>query len=169
MPGDDLHTYESADLDDMSPRQAVNAVTADIRDHHITVDGTGLFNTTRHIGLLCHLTASLAADAEYQLAHNVTGLPPAKTLGASAGHLGQAIAHYTQALAPLITLTTTAQDTLQQKLDSLDHHSRLRVHLDDAGRALVAARTALEVPRHPAAASTPVPAPLRAPAARRRA
>lgn len=169
IPGDDLRTYEPTDLDDMSPRQAVDAVTADIRDHRITVDKTGLFNTTRHIGLLCHLAASLAADAEYQPAPNVTDLPPTETLGASAGHLGQAIAHYTQALTPLITLTTTAQDTLQQKLDSLDQHSRLRVHLDDADRALAAARTALEVPRPPAAASAPAPAPPRTPAVRRRA
>ncbi len=170
MHGDDLHTYEPADLDDMSPRQAVDAVTADIRDHHFSVDGTGLFNATRHIGLLCHLTARMAADVEYQLAPNVAGLPPAETLGASAGHLGRAVAHYTQALAPLITLTTTAQDTLQQQLDSLDlNHSRLRVHLDDAGRALAAARTALKVPRPPAAASAPAPVPPHAPAVRRRA
>ncbi|MFI9039799.1 hypothetical protein [Streptomyces sp. NPDC053726] len=152
----------------MSPRQAVEAVTADIRDHHITVDGTGLFNATRHIDLLCHLTARIAADAEYQLAPNIADLPPAKDLGQNVSHLGQAIAHYAQALAPLITLTTTAQGTLQQKLDSLDQHSRLRVHLDGAGRALASASTALEVPRPPAASSPPVPAPLRAPAARRR-
>ncbi|MFI5751069.1 hypothetical protein ACIBBE_35355 [Streptomyces sp. NPDC051644] len=169
MHGDTLHTYEPADLDDMSARPAVDAVTADIHDHHITVDGTGLFNATRHIELLCHLTARIAADAEYQLAPNIVDLPPSKDLGQSVGHLGQAIAQYTQALAPLITLTTAAQGTLQQKLDSLDHHSRLRIHLDDAGRALASVSTALEVPRPPAASSAPVPAPLRAPAARRRA
>jgi hypothetical protein len=169
FPGDVLHTYEPTDLGEMSPRQAVDAVTADIRDHHITADGTGLFNATRHIGLLCHLAARMAADVEYQLAPNIADLPPAETLGASAGHLGRAIAHYAQALAPFIILTTTAQDTLQQKLDSLDHHSRLRIHLDDAGRALAAARTALEVPRPPAAASPPAAVPLHALAVRRRA
>ncbi|WP_329295646.1 hypothetical protein [Streptomyces pseudovenezuelae] len=153
----------------MSPRQAVGAVTADIRDHHITVDSTGLFNATRHIGLLCHLAARMAADIAYRLAPNIAGLPPAESLGASAGHLGRAIAHYTQALAPLIILTTTAQDTFQQKLDSLDHRSRLRIHLDDAGRALAAARTALEVPRPCAAASAPAAVPVHAPAVRRRA
>ncbi|MFE5077643.1 hypothetical protein [Streptomyces halstedii] len=52
----------------MSPRQALDAVTADIRDHHITAASTGLFNTTRHIGLLCNLAARIAADAEYRLA-----------------------------------------------------------------------------------------------------
>jgi hypothetical protein len=169
FPGDVLHTYEPTDLGEMSPRQAVDAVTADIRDQHITVDGTGLFNATRHIDLLCHLAARMAADVEYQLAPNIADLPPAETLGASAGHLGRAIAHYAQALAPFIILTTTAQDTLQQKLDSLDHHSRLRIHLDDAGRALAAARTALEVPRPPAAASAPAAVPFHAPAVRRRA
>ena len=168
-PGVDLHTYEPRDLEDMSARQAVDAVTADIRDHPITVDSTGLFTATRHIDLLCHLAARMAADVEYQLASNIADLPPAETLGASTGHLGRAVAHYTQALAPLITLTTTAQDTLQQKLDSLDHHSRLRIHLDDADRALTAARTALEVPRPPAASNGPAPAPVHAPAVRRRA
>ncbi|EFF88714.1 hypothetical protein SSTG_05721 [Streptomyces sp. e14] len=46
-------------------------------------------------------------------------------------------------------LTTTTQDTLHQKLDSLDHHSSLRIHLDDASRALAAARSALEAPQPP--------------------
>ncbi|MFB4420742.1 hypothetical protein C5F59_006570 [Streptomyces sp. QL37] len=155
----------------MSPRHALDAVAADIRDHPITVDGTGLFNATRHIGLLCHLTSRMTADAEYQLAPNIAGLPPAEILGTAAGHLGRAIALYTQALTPLVTLTTTGQHTLQHKLDSLDHHSRLLAHLDDAGRALTAARTALEAPQPPAAPSAPAPAPSAplAPAARRRA
>ncbi|MFE9725941.1 hypothetical protein ACFYQ5_20675 [Streptomyces sp. NPDC005794] len=152
----------------MFPRQALDAVTADIRDHHITADSTGLFNATRHIGLLCHLTSRVTADAEYQLTPNIAGLPSAEILGTTVGHLGRAIAHYTQALAPLITLTTTAQDTLQQKLDSPGLRSRLRIHLDDAGRALAAARTALEVPQPPIDSKAPAPAPLRAPAARRR-
>ncbi|MFD9925816.1 hypothetical protein ACFWZK_06530 [[Kitasatospora] papulosa] len=135
------------------------------------MDGTGLFNATRHIGLLCHLTSRMTADAEYQLAPNIAGHPPAHILGRTAGHLGRAITHYTQALTPLITLTTTGQHTLQHKLDSLDHHSRLQAHLGDAGRALTAARTALEAPQPPAAPSAPAPAPSAplAPAARRRA
>ncbi|MEU3436112.1 hypothetical protein [Streptomyces sp. NPDC006863] len=152
----------------MSPCKALDAVTADIRGNHITADGTGLFNTTRHIGLLCHLAASLAADSEYQLAPNSADLPSAENLAASAGHLGTAIAHYAQALAPLLILTTTAQDTRQQKLDPLDHHHRLRGHLDDADRALAAARTVLAErtssyaaprPSRPAPCMTTPPAP----------
>ncbi|MEU4173770.1 hypothetical protein [Streptomyces sp. NPDC026589] len=153
----------------MTALDAVDAVTADIRDHRITVDGTGLFNVMRHIGLLCHLTARMAADAEYQLTPNVADLPPAKNLGASAGHLGQAVAHYSQAVAPLITLTTTARDTLQQKLDAFGHHSSLRIHLDGGSRALAAARTALEAQQPLTAASAPAPAPRQAPTIRRRA
>ncbi|MGW3692330.1 hypothetical protein ACWD6U_00360 [Streptomyces sp. NPDC005149] len=153
----------------MTALTAVDAVTADIGNHRITVDGTGLFNVMRHIDLLCHLTARMAADAEYQLAPNVAGLPPAKNLGASAGHLGQAVAHSSQALAPLITLTTTAQDTLQPKLDAIGHHSTLRIHLDSGSRALAAARTALEAQQPPTAASTPAPAPRQPPTVRRRA
>lgn len=152
----------------MSALLAVDAAAADIRDHHITVDGTGLFNASRHIDLLCHLAARMAAEVEYQLARNVAGLPLAEALGQSAGHLGRAVAHYTQALAPLITLTTGTQDTLQHKLDALDHHSSLRVHLGDAGKALAAARTALEIPQTPSVPSAPAPMPPHTPAAHRR-
>lgn len=148
----------------MAPRDAVDAVIADMYEHRITADGTGLFTVTRHIGLLCHLASDLAADTEYQLTPNNRGLPPAKALGQATGHLGRAIAHYTQALAPLVPLAQPgAKDTLQNQLDALDHHSRLRVHLDDAGVALEAARACLDV-RHrtpavsPSAAPTPVPA-----------
>ncbi|MCZ4124134.1 hypothetical protein [Streptomyces sp. H39-S7] len=142
---------------------------ADIPDYPITADDTSLFNSMRQGSLLCHLAASMAADVEYQLVWNVCDLPPAKRLGRSVGQLGQAIAHSTQALAPLIALTTTAQDTLQQKVDALEHHSRLRIHLDDADRALVSARTALEDPLSPTVTSAPTPAPSHALAVRRRA
>ncbi|MFJ6017250.1 hypothetical protein [Streptomyces sp. NPDC092952] len=169
MSGDDLHTYEPRDLENMTALDAVDSVTADILDHRITVDGTGLFNVMRHVDLLCHLTTRMVADAEYQLAPNITGLPPAKALCASAAHLGRAVAHYTQALVPLITLTTTTQDTLQQSIDALDHHSSLRIHLDNARRSLAAARTELDVQHPLATASTSAPASRHAPAARRRA
>ncbi|MFH9612816.1 hypothetical protein ACH4MM_03445 [Streptomyces pratensis] len=145
-------------------------MAADIHDRHITVDSTGLFNATRHIGLLCHLTSRMTAEAEYQLTPNITGLPPAEILGTTAGHLGRAMAHYTQALTPLDAHAALQEHTLQHKLDSLDHHSRLLTHLDDAGRALTAARTSLEAPQPPAAPDAPAPVPSTplAPAARRR-
>ncbi|MFF7174718.1 hypothetical protein [Streptomyces pseudovenezuelae] len=147
----------------MEPHEAADAVIADMRDHRITGDGSGLFTATRHIGLLCHLAARMAADAEYQLAPNIAGLPRAEALGQTTGHLGRAIAHYTQALAPLITLAQPrAQATLQKQLDAIGQHSRLRVHLDDAGQALAAARACLGAPCRPttpsATASVPVPA-----------
>ncbi|MCX4884682.1 hypothetical protein [Streptomyces sp. NBC_00847] len=153
----------------MEPREAVDAVIADLRDHPITGDGSGLFTATRHIGLLCHLAARMAADAEYQLAPNIAGLPPAEALGHTTGHLGRAIAHYTQALSPLVTLARPgAQATLQKQLDAIDQHSRLRVYLDDAGRALAAARACLGVSRRPATPSTPATVCVPAPTDRRR-
>ncbi|NEB01989.1 hypothetical protein [Streptomyces sp. SID13726] len=140
LPGDTLHTYEPADLDDMTQLHAVDAVIADLRDHRITVDRTGLFNATRHIGLLCHLTTRMASDAQYQISSTVDGVLPAEDLAAGAGHLGRAIAHYTLAFAPLTALTQLGtQAALQQQVDAIDHHSQLRVHLGDAGRALAAA------------------------------
>ncbi|MFE3184277.1 hypothetical protein ACFXKR_25920 [Streptomyces violascens] len=153
----------------MAPRDAVDAVIADIRQHRITADGTGLFTVTRHISLLCHLASGLAADTEYQLAPNSRGLPPADTLGQAAGHLGRAIAHYTQALTPRVPLAQPgAKDTLQRQLDALDHHSRLRVHLDDAGVALEAARACLDMPHRAPAASPSATAPVSLPAAQHR-
>ncbi|MFG3151424.1 hypothetical protein ACGF7W_05180 [Streptomyces sp. NPDC048219] len=153
----------------MTPLNALDAVAADVRDHPVTLDGTGVFNAMRHIDLLCHLTARMAADSEYQLAPNIADLPPATTLAASTGQLGQAVAHYTQALAPLIALTATKQDTFGQKLDALSHHSSLRVHLQGAGTALAAARTALEVQQPRPAASPPATVPQHGATVRRRA
>ncbi|WP_371551337.1 hypothetical protein OG266_38240 [Streptomyces sp. NBC_00554] len=153
----------------MEPHKAVDAVIADIRGHRITGDGSGLFTATRHIGLLCHLAARMAADAEYQLAPNISDLPPAQTLGQTAAHLGRAIAHYTQALSPLVTLAQPgAQATLQKQLDAIDQHSRLRVHLDDAGKALAAARACLGAPRNPATPNTTAAVSVQATTVRRR-
>jgi hypothetical protein len=146
-----MHTYEPDDLDAMQPHEAVDAVLADLRDHRITGDGHGLFTATRHIGLLCHLATRIAGDIEYQLAAHSPGLFTAKNLGQTTVHLGQAIAHYTLALASLTTLAQTdTQATLQQQVDAIDHHS----HLHDAVRALAAARACLPVPQRPAPPNT---------------
>ncbi|MFI1210017.1 hypothetical protein ACH4UV_20665 [Streptomyces sp. NPDC020802] len=42
----------------MKPHEAVDAVIADMRDHRITGDGSGLFTAARHIGLVCFGLAS---------------------------------------------------------------------------------------------------------------
>ncbi|MFJ9900698.1 hypothetical protein ACIQPR_45980 [Streptomyces sp. NPDC091280] len=150
-----MHTYEPDDLDTMQPHQAVGAVLSDLREHRVTGDGDGLFTATRHIGLLCHLAARMASDIEYQLVANSSGLFTAQTLGETTGHLGQAIAHYTQALAPLAALAQpAAQAPLQQQADAIDRHRHLRVHLHDAGQALAAARACLQVPHHPGPPNT---------------
>ncbi|MFE0188018.1 hypothetical protein [Streptomyces sp. NPDC058989] len=138
----------------MEPREALNAVIADMRDHRITGDGSGLFTAIRHVDLLCHLTARMAADAEYRLVPDRPGTPArhaADALGQATGHLGRAIAHYTQALAPLIALAKPdAQPTLQRQFHAIDHHSRLCVHLDDASQALAAAHASLAARAPPA-------------------
>ncbi|WP_326740368.1 hypothetical protein [Streptomyces sp. NBC_01022] len=111
----------------------MDAVIADVRTCRITGDGNGLFTATRHVSLLCHLTARLANDAEYALASkqpSTKASPPAATMSQTAGHLGQAIAHYTQALTPLVALTTRGtQNTIQEQIDGLAQDSWLRVHL----------------------------------------
>ncbi|MFG3261685.1 hypothetical protein [Streptomyces bobili] len=48
----------------MEPHEAVAAVIADLRDHRITGDGSGLLTATRQITLLCHIAARMAATAE---------------------------------------------------------------------------------------------------------
>ncbi|MEV0472532.1 hypothetical protein [Streptomyces prunicolor] len=153
----------------MKPHEAVDAVIADLRDHRVTGDGHGLFTASRHIDLLCHLAARMAGDIEYQLVHNASGLVAAKTLGQTAGHLGRAIAHYTLALAPLATLAQPgARATLQQQFDAIAHHSHLRVHLADAGRALAAARACHGLPHRSAPPNTTNAVAAPSPAVRRR-
>ncbi|MFF1297268.1 MULTISPECIES: hypothetical protein [unclassified Streptomyces] len=45
----------------MEPHEAVDAVIADLRDHRITVDGSGRFTATRQITLLCHIVCYRAS------------------------------------------------------------------------------------------------------------
>ncbi|WP_328478762.1 hypothetical protein OHS71_09390 [Streptomyces sp. NBC_00377] len=52
-------------------------------------------------------------------------------------------------------------------MDAIDQHSRLRVHLDDAGQTLPSARACLAVPGRPATPSTTAPVPVLAPTVRR--
>ncbi|MFI9719799.1 hypothetical protein ACIHFE_09115 [Streptomyces sp. NPDC052396] len=143
----------------MEPLEALNAVIADMREHHITGDGSGLFTAIRRVDLLCHLAARMAADTGYRL---VPGRPGARarhsadTLGQATGHIGRAVAHYTQALAPLVALAKPdAQTTIQQQFHAIDHHSRLRMHLDDAGQAMAAAHASLAGYHRPASARKP--------------
>lgn len=167
-----IHTYETVDLDDMELSEALDAVADDIRDHRITPDGHGLFTAIRHVDLLCHLVARTAADAEYRLppAHpDAPARPSAEVLGLMAGHLGRAVAHYTQALAPLVSFARPAPASLQGQLDAIDLHRRLRVHLDDAGQSLEAARACLGGPRRPPTPSTAAAVPRHAATVRRSA
>ncbi|WP_371632220.1 hypothetical protein OG693_04555 [Streptomyces sp. NBC_01259] len=125
-----IHLYEPIDLDDLEP----------------------------HVSLLCHLAARMAADAEYALASkqpSTKASPSAATLGQTSGHLGQAIAHYTHALTPLVTHGT--QNTLQKQLDAIEDHSLLRLHLHDGAEALTAARACLHATSWPTATATSIP------------
>lgn len=164
-----IPAYEPADLDAIKAHEAVDALVADLRSHPVTGDGGGLVTATRHIALLCHLTSRLADDIEYQLVPDSSGPLTAKTLGQTAGHLGRAITHYTLALAPLTALARpVAQATLQQQSDAIDHHGHLRIHLDNAARALEAARVCLGVPQPPAPPTTTTAVAAPTPAERRR-
>ncbi|MFJ2739698.1 hypothetical protein ACIO3O_08515 [Streptomyces sp. NPDC087440] len=146
-----LPLYEPVDLEDMLPRQAVDAVTADMHEHKITADPTGVFHASRHTALLSHVTAQLAAAVEYQLTPNAFGLPPAAVLAQAATHLGRAVAHHCQALEQVVTLATSAQDTLPQQVAALGQHRALGVHLSNAHAALTEARLLLHAPPTPAA------------------
>ncbi|MGW1194523.1 hypothetical protein ACWD4B_01490 [Streptomyces sp. NPDC002536] len=156
----------------MEPYEALDAVITDISGHRITGDGSGLFTAIRHIDLLCHLTALIAADTEYRLAPDrpdAPARPSADALSQAASHIGRAVAHYTQALAPLVALAEPgAQDTIQKKFHAIDHHSRLRMHLDDAGQALAAAHSSLAGRHHPASPRKPALPPANTPAVRTR-
>ncbi|WP_406463315.1 hypothetical protein OH768_47670 [Streptomyces sp. NBC_01622] len=156
----------------MELSEALDAVAADVRDHRITPDFYGLFTAIRHVDLLCHLVARTAADSEYRLLPanpDAPARPSAEVLGLMAGHLGRAVAHYTQALAPLVSFTRPTPASLQGQLDTIDLHRRLHVHLDDAGQALEAARACLDGPRRPPTPSTAAPVPRRTATVRRSA
>ncbi|MFF8981710.1 hypothetical protein ACF08A_33675, partial [Streptomyces cellulosae] len=70
-----LHTYEPADLDDMTTREALDAVLADLLDYPLTTPSDSLFTVLRHIDLLCHLIARAAGDAQFGLAYEAVVFP----------------------------------------------------------------------------------------------
>ncbi|MEV0577104.1 hypothetical protein [Streptomyces sp. NPDC050392] len=153
-----IRPYEPIDLDDLDPLAAVDAVITDVHQFRIPGDANGLFTATRHVSLLCHLAARMAAETEYALGPSVKKSPPAAAFCQTSGHLGHAVAHYTQALTPLVALATRgSQVTLSQQLDGVEEHRRLRVHLHDGAQALTAARDCLHAASRPTPARTPVP------------
>lgn len=138
----------------------MDAVIADVRACRITGDGNGLVTATRHVSLLCHLAVRLANDAEYALASkpSTKASPPAAAMAQAAGHLGQAIADYTQALTPLVALTTRGtQNMIHEQIDGLAQDSWLRVHLRYEAEALTAARNCLHAIDCPIATTTSLP------------
>ncbi|MFJ6438657.1 hypothetical protein [Streptomyces sp. NPDC091416] len=153
-----IRPYEPIDLDGLDPLAAVDAVITDVHEFRIPGDANGLFTATRHVSLLCHLAARMAAETEYALVPSVKKSPTAATLAQTAGHLGRAIAHYTQALAPLVALTTRGtQSAIQEHVSGLVHHSRLRRHLEGSAEALTAARDCLHGSSRPTPTRTPIP------------
>ncbi|AJT62540.1 hypothetical protein T261_0851 [Streptomyces lydicus] len=162
--------YEPADLDDMTAREALDAVLADIRNHHVSPDADGFFTALRHIDLLGHLATRFTGDAHHHLDQDHDANPTRysiKTLSLAAAATGRALAHYTQALPALTALGTPADEaTLGTHLDSLPHYSALYRHLHAAEQALHQARQDLadhtpQPPGQPAppVAKTPAPAP----------
>ncbi|MER7728508.1 hypothetical protein [Streptomyces sp. NPDC096323] len=152
-----IHPYEPIDLDDLDPLAAVDAVITDVHEFRIPGDANGLFTAARHVSLLCHLAARMAAETECGLRPSVKTSPPAAALGQTSEHLGRAVAHYTQALTPLVTLATRgSQVPLSQQLDGIEEHRRLRVHLHDGAQALAAARDCLHAAGRPTPARTPI-------------
>ncbi|WP_208885227.1 hypothetical protein [Streptomyces sp. PBH53] len=162
-----MHTYEPAQLEDMTLVEAIDAVVADLLDHPVAASPHGVFTVMRHIDLLCHLTARAVGDAHFGLVYDHAD--PAdqarvEPLSRAAAHFGRATAHYTLALAPVLALSKPdLRSTRHHQLDALDAHSRLTRHVHDALHALSDARTCLVTP-HPAsvqaapAVSPPVPA-----------
>lgn len=144
----------------MTAHEAVDAAAADLREHHVRSDRHGLFTAGRHIDLLCSLATRIASDAEHRLSAdhpNDPSRPSPEALGQAAGHIGRAIAHYTQALGPLTQ--QQPRSTLQHQLDAIDLTSTLYTHLAHARHALAAARTSLPPPHQLPDQATPVPTP----------
>lgn len=151
--------------------EGLDAVLADLRDDPITPDSSGLFNVMRHIDLLCHLTSRVTGETQFCLFYDhadAADQARAEPLSQAAGHLGRATAHYAQALAPVVTLCKSGtQTTLQKRLDEINVHSHLRVHLADGFRALSDARRYLTEPQTASGHTVPTPLPARQPTRRR--
>lgn len=136
-----------ANLDDLTPHDALDAVIADIRAQRVT-DRPGDFSTAvGHIDLLGHLAIRLAGDAHHHLAQEQK-IPyarhSAEHLSQSAGHVGRAVAYYTLALSPLAALTKPgARATLDRQLDAIDRDGDLHAYLGRARQALDEARASL--------------------------
>ncbi|WP_446038090.1 hypothetical protein [Streptomyces sp. SID1121] len=142
----------------MTPLDAVDAVTADIRDHRITPDGTGLFNAVRHIDLLSHLVRRFADDACQHLGQTHHPSPSGHLTEGLTGAvvpLAEAVLHYTRALVPLTALNTSPTTTLAARTDALQHHSLLRTELAAAVCSLGTARAAIHAPTSAASPNQP--------------
>lgn len=156
--------YEPADLEYLTPREAVDAVTADIRAlNPLPADAHGLFTATRHIGLLSAVLASLAGDAHYFSCERDSD-KDARTsdrLAAATVPLAQILTHYSQALGPLTRLARTPLRD-GASLDRIEVHQ----HLAAATELLIRAQTAVRKPPRTttpalAAPAKPVTAPTR--------
>ncbi|MER6566954.1 hypothetical protein ABT288_12345 [Streptomyces sp. NPDC001093] len=156
-----LHTYEPADLDDMTMQEALDAVLADLLDHPLTTPSDSVFIVLRHIDLLCHLTARAAGDAQFGLVYDYADAADqarVEPLSRAAAHLGRATAHYTLVLAPIVALSKPdAQSTLQKQTDAVDMHIKLSAHVHETLRALSDARACLTTPQPTGGVAVPTP------------
>ncbi|MFB7630526.1 hypothetical protein ACFC0M_06195 [Streptomyces sp. NPDC056149] len=132
----------------MTGPEALEAVLADLRTHQVNPDLAGHFTAMRHISLLNHLALRYTADAYHTLAGDLAADNPveeALVAHQTAATIGQALAHYTQALPALTKASDPANHTtLKRQLETITHHSALRRHLDAAQRKLDEAGTVLK-------------------------
>ncbi|MFB6987935.1 hypothetical protein ACFC0C_16440 [Streptomyces sp. NPDC056178] len=144
--------HEPHDLDELTPRGAIDAVIADVRDHAVDPGAAGLFTAIRHIDLISHLAVRLNGDALHH-AEQSPFSPDATWQGVeklvcATATLTNAASHYAQALVPLATLSRPVgpQIPMSQALDRIALHSNLRTHLHSAQQALDETRTVLAGP-----------------------
>ncbi|MFG2232705.1 hypothetical protein ACGFNX_22310 [Streptomyces sp. NPDC048723] len=154
--------YEPVDLEYLTPREAVDAVTADIRAlNPLPADAHGLFTATRHIDLLTAVLARLAGDAHYFSCARDSSKDAeiSDRLAATAVPLAQILAHYSQALVPLTRLARTTPPSTAA-LDRIEVHQ----HLVAATELLIHAQAAVRKPVRAAAPVLAAPAkPITAP------
>ncbi|MGW2587348.1 hypothetical protein ACWCYZ_39775 [Streptomyces virginiae] len=154
--------YEPADLEYLTPREAVDAVTSDIRAlNPLPADAHGLFTATRHIALLGAVLTSLAGDAHYFSCERDSD-KDARTsdrFAAATVPLAQVLTHYSQALGPLARLARTPLPA-SAPLDRIEVHQ----HLAAATGLLARAQTAVRKPPRATAPALAAPAmPVTAP------
>ncbi|WP_412078774.1 hypothetical protein ACLF6K_35795 [Streptomyces xanthophaeus] len=148
------HIFDPTDMDDLPPSAAMDAIITTVHTHPITPDLDGFLIASEEVGLITRLVTRLTADTFHNAHHaNASGADWGVIEAgiASCIPLARALAHYTQALAPLAKLSRpTADPAAPDSWLRLGWQRTVLAHGAQAHQALAEAHAALLPPNPPA-------------------